>query len=236
MKLLPKIVASALTLLAAGLLGAADMKPVARVMAVQEIETDDAMAYADGVAKLNEAAKAKLNAENYYRVFQTLFDGTRTSSVRVIITGDSVSALMKSFEALENDPGIRSATDRLKGTRKLASRTLYQCLRFDGTHKGAHTYTTLATLSDEAAYLSALNQLRALFDQKGFQDAKINVYRAIAGRGTHTHRIAINLPSSERLAALLDFTATDPKAGEWIAAAGKFRTVVANSTSREITK
>src|SRR6185369_3960432 len=109
-------------------------------------------------------------------------------------------------------------------------------VRFDGSHPKNSVYTTIATLQDEAAYLAALNQLRSIFDQGGFKDAKINVYRVIAGRTNHTHRISIGLPSQERLAALLDFTATDSKAGEWIAAQAKNRTVVANMTAQEITK
>jgi hypothetical protein len=144
--------------------------------------------------------------------------------------------MTKITAALEADPALSEVRDHFRAIRKLGGRTLYQCVRFDGSHPKNSVYTTVANLTDEAAYLGALNQLRSIFDQAGFKDAKINVYRVIAGRTSHTHRISISLPSADRLAALLDFTATDPKAGEWIAAQAKLRTVVANMTAQEITK
>jgi len=57
-----------------------------------------------------------------------------------------------------------------------------------------------------------------------------------AGLSNHTHRIAINSPNPERFAALLDFFASDSKMTEWRESAAKYRTVVSNSTSHEITK
>jgi len=113
---------------------------------------------------------------------------------------------------------------------------LYQAVRFDGTNKNGYVYTTLAAVTDEAGYLKSLDGLRAVLDRGGFKDTKINVYRALAGRTTHTHRVAISVPSAERLAALLDFLASDAPTAEWLASAAKFRTVVSNSTAREITK
>ena len=96
--------------------------------------------------------------------------------------------------------------------------------------------TTLVTVTDEPGYVNALNQLRSLFDRAGMQDAKINFYRVLAGRTNHSHRVTINTPSQERLAALLDWVGTDPQMAEWLASSAKFRTVVSNSTAREITK
>ena len=58
----------------------------------------------------------------------------------------------------------------------------------------------------------------------------------LAGRTNHTHRITIALESADRLAAFLDFVASDPQMAEWLADAAKYRTVVANNTAREITK
>jgi hypothetical protein len=40
----------------------------------------------------------------------------------------------------------------------------------------------------------------------------------------------------QRLAAFLDLVGTNQQLAEWIASSAKYRTVVANSTSREITK
>jgi hypothetical protein len=236
MKTSRKIIASALALFAAGLLSAADTKPIARVMSVTEIVTDDPTGYAAWVAKTNEVAKAKFGAEAWHRIYQTNADSTRTGSVRTVTIADSVATLTKNTAMLDNDPTLNENRDHLRSIRKLGSRALYQCVRFDGTHKGNNTFTTLAVLTDEAAYLSALDQLRVIFDQAAFKDAKISTYRIIAGRSNHTHRISINLPSPERLAEFLDFMATNAKSAEWIASVAKIRTVVSNSTAREITK
>lgn len=228
--------AFALIVLAGGLLQAADPKPATRVIAVQEIETDDPTGYATWVAKSNEATKVKLGIENYIRVYVTNYDGTRTSSVRAVTMADSVSALTKNAAAMENNPAIIENRDHLRSIRKLGSRILYQGVRFDGTHKNASTFTTLVTVTDEPGYTNALNQLRSLFDRAGMQDAKINFYRVLAGRTNHTHRVTINTPSQERLAALLDWLGSDPQMAEWLASSAKLRTVVSNSTAREITK
>lgn len=229
-----KVIAAALALFASSLLFAAE--PIKRVMVVTDVETDDPTGYAAWIAKSNEAAKAKFGAETYLRVYQSVMDGTRTGSVRVVAIGDSVATLTKITAGLEADPAMNEVRDHFRAIRKLGGRTLYQCVRFDGSHPKNSVYTTIANLADEAAYLTALNQLRSIFDQGGFKDAKINVYRVVAGRTNHTHRISIGLPSGERLAAFLDFVATDAKGAEWIASQAKNRTVVANMTAQEITK
>lgn len=234
MNTLRKIVAPALALLTTGLLFAAE--PIKRVIVVTDVETDDATGYASWIAKSNEAAKTKYGAETYLRVYQSGFDGVKSGAVRVVAVGDSISTLTKITAGLEGDPAMNEVRDHFRAIRKIHGRTAYQCVRFDGSHPKNSVYTTLATLTDEAAYLTALNQLRSIFDAAGFKDAKINVYRVIAGRTNHSHRISIGLPSADRLAALLDFTATDPKANEWIASQAKIRTVVANMTAQEITK
>jgi hypothetical protein len=91
-------------------------------------------------------------------------------------------------------------------------------------------------VTDEAGYLQAIQQLRGIFDALGLKDAKISVYRVLAGRTDHSHRITISTPSAERLAAFLDLAATNPQLTTWVANSAKFRSVVANMTSREITK
>lgn len=230
------LLASALTLIAGCLLQAADSKPIARVIAVQEIETDDPSGYASWVAKSNEATKAKLGIDTYIHVYVSGYDGVRSGSVRSMTIADSVAALARNAAAMENDPALLENREHLRGIRKLGSRTLYQAVRYDGANKNGSTLTTLAMVTDEPGYLKALDQLRALMDQKGMKDAKINAYRVMAGRTTHTHRVTINIPSQERLAAMLDWLGTDPQMAEWLAASSKFRTVVSNGTAREITK
>jgi hypothetical protein len=236
MKITCKVLASVVTLFAACLAHAADTKPIARVMSIVDIETDDPTGYAMWVAKTNEIAKAKLGVDDYIRVFQSVFDGHSTNRVRATTTAASVAELMKNALAIENDPGAMQNRERLRTIRKQGARVLYQAVRFDGAVKNAHVYTTLATVTDEPGYLKALDQLRAIFDGLGMKDAKINAYRVIAGRTDHTHRISISAPSADRLAVFMDYAANNAQLGEWVANSAKYRTVVENMTSREITK
>jgi hypothetical protein len=236
MKITPKLFASLLTLLAACLVQAADSKTIARVISVQDVETDDPTGYNTWIGKMNEVAKAKLGIDNVYHVFVSTFDGERTASVRTVVSAESVAALTKIAAALENDPAIEENRAHLRGIRKFGARVLYQAVRFDGLTKNSYLFNTLAVVSDEAGYLKALDGLRTILDNGGFQDAKINAYRVLAGRSNHTHRIGISSPNPERFAALLDFLATDSQTAEWLASTAKYRTVVSNSTIHEITK
>lgn len=230
------LVASALTLLAPGALPAADSKPINRVISIQDVETDDPTGYAIWIARNNEIAKARLGLETFMHVYTTVYDGQRTGLVRAVSSAESVSALAKIAAALENDPGIAENREHLRGVRKLGARVLYQTVRFDGIAKGAVVYRSEIVVTDEPAYLKALDQLRSLLDQAGLQDVKINAYRVLAGRSDHSHFVSINATSNERLAAFLDWSGTNPKAAEWLAASGKLRTVVSNGTGREITR
>jgi hypothetical protein len=145
-----------------------------------------------------------------------------------------VAELNKYSVALEKD--LETLQKQLRGTRQTGGRLLYQAVRFDGADRGGSLYNTLAVVTDEAGYLKALDQLRTIFDSAGFKDAKINVYRLLAGRTDHTHRINISLPNAERLAGLMDVLGTSHPVAEWLAASAKYRTVVSNSTSRELTR
>ncbi len=166
-----------------------------------------------------------------------MFDSRATGSVRVATSANSVAELSKNALALENDPAIVQNRDHLRAIRKTGARVLYQAVYFDGpTPKGAHNYNPLAMVTDEPDYVQAIGRLRGIFDANGLKDARISVYRAVAGRKDHTHRITINTPSADRLAAFLDLMASNSQLTEWLASSAKLRTVVANSTSREITK
>jgi tagatose-1,6-bisphosphate aldolase non-catalytic subunit AgaZ/GatZ len=114
---------------------------------------------------------------------------------------------------------------------------LYQGIYTDGpSPKGAHNYSTELNVTDEAAYLQALAQLRTIFDEVGLKDVKISAYRTLAGRTNHSHRVTISTASPERLAAFLDTMATNKKVADWMASTAKIRTVVSSFTAREITK
>lgn len=236
MKTTHMVMASLATLLAAGLASAADPKPIARVIAVTEVETEDASGYATWIAKNNEAAKAKLGVEPYMRLYETVFDGKQAGRVRVVTAAASVAEMTKQAMALEGDSAIAQNRDHLRAIRKTGARVLYQAVRFDGPTKNASLYTTMAAVPDEAAYLKALDELRAIFDGNGLSDVKISAYRALAGRTDATHLVSIAAPSMERLAAFLDLAATSPRMADWLARSAKLRTVVTNFMSREITK
>jgi hypothetical protein len=236
MKMLRPVLASLLTLLAVCISHAADSKPVNRVISIQEIVTDDPTAYATWVAKSNEVAKAKLGIDNYIRIYVSAYDGVKSNAVRAVIAAESFAALNKNAAALENDPALSETRDHLRAMRKVGARVLYQGVRFDGAVKNASVYSTTLNVTDEPGYLKALDQLRALFDKAGFADARINAYRVTAGRTDFSHRVSISVPNNDRLALLLDYISGDAAMNDWFASTAKLRTVVANTTSREITK
>lgn len=237
MKTSRQILASLVALFAVCFLHAADSKPVARVMTLLDIETEDASGYATWIKEYNEVAKAKTGVDTLLRVFQTSFDGHASGRVRVSVSASSVAELMKLTSALENDPAIVQNRDHLRAIRKTGSRVLYQAVRFDGpSSKGANNYSALVVVTDEAAYLQALDELRSIFDTIGLKDVKIAAYRVLAGRIDHSHRVVISTASPERLAAFLDAMGTNPKLTDWLARSAKLRTVASTSTTREITK
>lgn len=232
-----KVLASLVTLLAACLMHAADMKPVARVMTIIDVETDDPSGYATWIAQYNAIAKAKIGVDGYLRVYQSYFDGRGVGRVRVATSGANVAEMAKNAMTLENEPAILELNTHLRQVRKMGARVLYQAIRFEGAlPKGQATYTTLANVTDEAGYLQALDQLRSIMDAAGLKDIKIGAYRVLAGRTDHTHRITMGCPNMERLAAFLDQAGTNPQVQAWVAASAKYRTVVSNYTSREISK
>ena len=236
MKNARKVFASFVALLAVCLMQAADSKAVARVMAITDIETDDAAGYAAWQSQANAIIKAKLGIDTYYHVYVTNFDGAKSGSVRSVVSAESVAALVKNNAAIAADPELRAIVDHTRAIRKTGARVLAQGIRFDGTVKGGYVYTTTLRVTDEAGYLKALDGLRAVFDAKGFPDAKINAYRVLAGRTNYTHRVSISVPTNARLAAMLDLLAGDAQMAAWLAETAKYRTVVGNMTAHDIIK
>ena len=231
------LVASFLTLLAACSLQAADPKPANRVVSILDVQTDDPVGYAVWMKRYNEIAKAKLGVDNYTRIYQSYFDSRPAGYVRVVTSAPTVAELMKNAMTLDADPAILENREHVSFIRKRGARVLYQTVRTDGVSpSGANNYNTLAMISDEASYLKAIDDLRTIFDANGLKDAKFTVMRVLAGRTDHSHRITVNLPSPERLAAFLDFIGTNAQAQGWMASTAKLRTVVATTTSREITR
>ena len=180
--------------------------------------------------------KAKLGIDTYQHVYVSNFDGAKTASVRLVTVADSASTLVKNNAVLTGNVDIVNIANRLRTISKQGARVLSQCVRFDGSYPGSYVYSTLLTTTDEAGYLKSLDGLRAIYDAKGFKDAKINAYRVLAGRTNYTHRVSIAVPTNERLAAMLDFLASDSDLKAWLADAAKYRTVLSNTTAHDLSK
>jgi hypothetical protein len=112
---------------------------------------------------------------------------------------------------------------------------MLKAVRFDGGYPGEWLFITDVLVKDEAAYAKSIDELRGLLDGHGLKDAKINVFRVVAGRSNHTHEVVISTPAHERVAALIDATG-EPWFGEWAAGVTANRTVVSNAVLHEISK
>jgi hypothetical protein len=229
-----RLLASIATLSAVCLVHAADSKST-RVMSLLEVETKDPIAYAEAIKQQNEIAKSKFKVDNYIRVYQSYYDGEHTNRVRVSTGAPTVAELAKIQSAMDADPAVLKIRKNLDAFRTQVARVLYRAVRWEGmSAKGAHNYSALVIVSDEAAYLRAIDELRSIFDANGLKDAKVYVWRVIAGKADHTHRVVISTNGADRLAAMLDLAATQMDA--WFAKSAPLRTLVANTTSREITR
>lgn len=245
MKRLTRIVACLGMVASVGLLAAASFQPatpaktavkqgpVLPVITIQEVETDSPEDYAMWIAKSNKAIYDTFHVENYTKVFIGQAAGEDSGKVFAVQTTESFSKLTENAQAFEKDPGLLKLRAGMNQVRKLGQQTLLKAVRWDGRGDTSAVYNTRATLSDEAAYLKALDGLRTLFDAPDLKDVKINCYRVAAGRTDYTHLISLNCPSVERRAAMMD-AITEPWAQEWIASAAKHRTVISNGTYREL--
>lgn len=225
------LLASLLTLLVAGLRAAAPSV----VISVQEVHTADSAAYTTWLAKTNEIAKAKLGIDAYYRSYIGLDAGPHTGKVFNVQAAENFASLLTRGAALEKDPDLLINARHYVGLRTLADRTLYRGVRFEGAHSGAYLYHTYIVAPDPAAYLKAIDRLRALMDANGLKDVFLNVYQITAGRTDHTHMVSMNMASAAKLGQLLD-SLSSPWLTEWLAQTVPLRTVVRNATYREITK
>lgn len=104
-----------------------------------------------------------------------------------------------------------------------------------GHPPNGHTLITRMNVTNEAAYVAAGEELRALYDKAEFNDVTFSIYRVIAGRTNCTPISAHTAPSAVRLAEFLDVAQRDPGVRGWRSKSGKFRTVVSNLTHRNIT-
>lgn len=232
-----QLLASSLALVTSSLLHAAsDPAPASSVISITQVEARDSGIYAAQIAAVNAVMKAQFGVDPMFRVYLGDSAGEDSGAIFSVTRADSFAALMKNLRTYQTEPSLADLRASLSTIRELGARTLLKSVRFDGVNPNAWLFNTYASVSDEAGYLQAVAGLRALFDSHGLNDAKLNVYRVIAGRTSYTHLISINTPSAERLAALLDAVSSETWAIEWITASAKFRTVVRNGTYREISR
>ena len=236
-----KLLASSLALVTSGLLlhAASDSAPAAPalpVISIAKVEARDSATYATQMAAVNAVMKSKFGVDQMFRIYLGEAAGEDSGAAFAIIRAESFTVLMKNIQTYRTDPALAELRASLDAIRELHERTFLKAVRFDGVHPNAWTYTTYVNVTDEPGYISALGQLRSLFDGHGLNDAKLNAYRVIAGRTNYTHLVSVNTPSTERLGAVLDAISSEAWATEWITASAKFRTVVRNGTYREITR
>ncbi len=241
MKMTLRHAAAVLPLLAACYANAADdagskaAAPQNQVVTVQAVTTEDPSGYATWVAKGNENLKAAGGPDHFTHVYQGVIAGEETGTVFAVRFGDSAMTIAKNSEALLKLPERSELMSHLSAIRKLGPASMLQSVHFEGGYDGEWLFITDAQLKDEAAYLKALGELRALFDDHGLKDIKINLFRVIAGRSNHSHEVILSAPSEERNAALMDSVGA-PWMIDWLSGIANVRTVVANGIFREISK
>ncbi|HUG10736.1 MAG TPA: hypothetical protein VMM36_06970 [Opitutaceae bacterium] len=233
-----RFVAPLLALFAAGIVPAFSQAtaPVLPAIVIQQVSAEDSDVYATLLARNNEITKEKLGFENYFRIYLGVTAGMDTGELFVVTAGESFATLSKNTTAVFALPDLIARRGQLDAVRTLGPQTSWKAVRWGGTHKGAWIYNSWVNVSDEAAYLAAIDELRGVLNGLGFQDCHMNVYRAVAGRSEATHFVSVNTPSAERLAANLDAISNDPTVAKWFASSAKLRTVVRNGTYREITQ
>ncbi|HET7537540.1 MAG TPA: hypothetical protein VFJ90_13865 [Candidatus Didemnitutus sp.] len=227
-----KLVLPAILSMAVGLI-AADTKPA---MVVQVVETDQVDAYVDALAKINARIKAVAGVDTLRHTWVGDQAGESSHGVFVVSSYESAAAAAALTTKMNQDAELPGMVAALKSIRKLGPSFLYKAVRFEGLYPGGAVFNTSINCTDEDAYVKALDGLKAIFDTNGFKDAKVNLYRIVAGRSESTHLVVICLPNTVRVAELLDAISDKMIIKDWQAAAAKIRTTIRNGTYHEITK
>jgi hypothetical protein len=240
MKMTPRYAAALVPLFAVCLAAADDAAtksaaPVLPTVSVQAVSTEDSSGYATWIAKSNEAFKAAGGPENFTHVYEGVVAGEETGMVFAVRFGSSAVELAGNANALMKVSAASDVREHLRAIRKLGAAAMMKAVRFDGGYPGEWLFITDVQVKDEAAYAKSIDDMRSLFDSHGLKDAKINVFRVVAGRSNHSHEVVISTPSHERVAAVIDST-MEPWFGEWAAAVAPNRTVVSNGVFHEISK
>lgn len=211
----------------------ADTKPA---LVVQVVSTEDSDGYVAAITKINAVVKAKTGIERLRHVWVGDFAGDNAHGIFVVSEFASAAATAQVADKLKDDADLKPLLAQLKGMRHLGPSFLYKAIRHEGGYEGGAVFNTSLVCTDEDAYVKALDELKAIFDANGFKDAKVNLWRLVAGRSTTTHLVVIALPSAARVGELLDSITDQALLKEWNVGAAKIRTTVHNGTYHEITK
>ena len=213
-------------------LSAANKLPI---LLIQEVETDSPDSYLTLIEQNNKTMKEKFGVDTFIGLSIGESAGHDTGKVFAVRMGESFAKLAAAGKQAEDDLSIVKSRPQFDKIRKLGVNTSYKAVRFEGRTDTWFLYNTKVTLTDEAGYLAQLDGLRTLLDSHDFKDVQINCFRVVSGRTDHTHVVSLNCKLRERRAAMMDALTSEAWASEWIAAAGKYRTVVSNGTYRQLT-
>jgi hypothetical protein len=211
----------------------ADPKPA---LVVQVVQTDDTDAYVAAITKMNEVIKAKTGVERLRHVWVGDLAGDQSHEIFVVSNYPSAAVVGQIADKLASDPDVQALLAQMKSMRHLGPSFLYKSVRNEGLYEGGAVFNTTITCTDEAAYVKALDDLKAIFDANGFKDVKVNLWRIAAGRDASTHLVVLALPSRARVGEFIDAIWDQALLKDWNVGAAKIRTTVRNGTYYEITK
>jgi uncharacterized protein (DUF1330 family) len=203
---------------------------------VQVVQTDDSDAYVQAITKVNALVKARTGIEKLRHVWMGDFAGENSHGIFVVSEFPSAAAVYTIQDKLKDYPEMDALLAQLKGLRHLGPSYLYKAVRYEGNYEGGAVFNTNIKCTDEAAYLKALDGLKAILVANGFKDAKVNLWRIASGMTESTHLVVIAFPTQTRVGELWDSLSDKNLLADWYVGAAKVRTSLQNGSYKEITK
>ena len=203
---------------------------------VQVVQTDDSDAYVQAITKVNALVKARTGIEKLRHVWMGDFAGENSHGIFVVSEFPSAAAVYTTQDKLKDYPEMDAMLAQLKGLRHLGPSYLYKAVRYEGNYEGGAVFNTSIKCTDEAAYLKALDGLKAILVANGFKDAKVNLWRIASGMTESTHLVVIAFPTQTRVGELWDSLTDKNLLADWYVGAAKVRTSLQNGSYNEITK
>jgi uncharacterized protein (DUF1330 family) len=208
----------------------------APALVVQAVQTDDSDAYVDAITKVNALVKARTGIEKIRHVWMGDFAGENSHRIFIVSEFPSAAAVYTTQDKLKDYPEMDALLARLKGLRHLGPSYIYKAVRYEGNYEGGAVFNTSIKCLDEAAYLKALDGLKAILVANGFKDAKVNLWRIASGMTESTHLVVIAFPTQTRVGELWDSLTDKNLLADWYVGAAKVRTSLQNGSYNEITK